>query len=649
MSLPFQDPAWVFLTLFGIVLLAPLAAERARVPGIIGLILAGTLVGPGGFGIIERDGAVGVLGGVGLLYLMFLAALELDLDGFRERPRDSLVYGGLTTVIPMVLVTGTCLAMGFSLLGSLLIASALTSHTPISLPIIQRFGLGRNPAVTTTMGATLICVVAALLILAVVAAVPNGDAGRPLFWVGLTASLSAFLAFTAWGLPRLIRRFFSGLGQDRNVRFTFVLVVVFGLSATADLAGIEPVVGAFLAGLALNRFVPPGSVLGQRVQFLGSSLLIPLFLLSTGMLIDPAVVLADPRVAGVGLTLTAVAIIGKWLPTLPTAKLLGYDAAQRGVMFSLSVGQAAGAIAAIIVGREVGLLDDVAVNAGVLVMLGTCVVAPLVAARVAPRVVVPGRRTKRLGETVVVPVANPRSAASLVRLAALVAGPDSGAVVPVNILAFDAPLEVLDEHREITRQAEQVALAAGADARSQVRIDASPTAGVLHALVENDATCLLLGWKGYANAREHFFGSVIDTILSRAPVPVLVCRTGTDPAIERIVLSVAASDITPGGLRGFEIAAQAVRRIARQADVPLLLVSEVREDRLPPLFASLKKVEIVHDRRPPPEALVERAGAGDVIVVGAPPAQASLGHNAERLAHALPDRTIIAVVPRLEG
>jgi Kef-type K+ transport system membrane component KefB len=645
LGLPFNDPATVFLVLAAVILLAPITAERARVPGIIGLILAGMLIGPNVAGLVERDGAIALLGGVGLLYLMFLGGLDLDLEGFAARPHDSVLFGVVTFVVPMAALTGVGMALGLPLLAALLIASAFTSHTPVSYPIIQRFGLVRNQAVTATLGATLIAVIAALLVLAVVAAVHQGEAGV-LFWFRLIGSLIAFAVFTVFGLPRITRLFFAGLGQDRNVRFTFVLVVVFGVSALAGVAGIEPIVGAFMAGLALNRFITPGSVLMERVQFLGSSLLVPLFLIATGMLVDPAVVVADVAVIQAGAALTVGAILAKLFSAWSVGLVLGYDGAERGVMFSLSVGQAAGALAAVTVAANIGLIDQGMVNASIMVILGATLAAALSGTRYAARVEQPAPRDRRLGETIVVPVANPRSASALVKMAALIAGPDSGEVVPVNVLGFDASQEQVDEHRKITTEAETTALANGAEARAVVRIDSSATAGVLHTVVEGGGTALLIGWKGFANARENFFGGVIDAILDASPVPVFVCRPGADTEVKRIVLSLTRADLTPAGVRGLELAGQVTERMSRQAEVPVLVVTEEDDPRIAEALGELRKVEQIHDERKPTIALREHARPGDVVVVGTPPSRAGLGQNAARLARAIPERTILAVVPR---
>lgn len=646
LQLPLTDPAFVFVVLFAVILVAPLLAERAGAPGIIGLILAGVVIGPNATGVLERAGPIEVLGGLGLLYLMFMAGLDMDLDGFQRYRRDSIIFGVATFVVPMAGNTAAGMLLGLQLPAALLIASALTSHTLVSYPVVQRLGLARNRAVTATLGATLLSTVAALLVLAVLAAAHSGDIG-PIFWVVFPASLAGLLAATLWGLPRLTRWFFAGLGQDRGVRFTFVLMAVFGVSALADLAGIEAIVGAFLAGLALNRFVPEGSVLMDRLEFLGSTFLIPLFLVFTGMLINPALVVTDLQALLLGAGLTGAALGFKWLAVWPAARLLGFERAERGVMFGLSGAQAAGALAAAIVGVETGLIGEDVVNAVVLVMLVTCLAASHVTGRAAPKVSRTEQRPVTLGQAVVVPVANPHTAAPLVQIAALVAGPDSGSVLPVNILGFDASRAQVAEHKEITTQAEQVALRNGAEARALVRIDASPTAGVLHTVVEGGGTSVLLGWKGYANARENFFGGVIDAILARSPVPVLVCRPGIDPDVRRVVLSLTLGDLDLAGAPGLELAADVASRIARQADVPLLLVTEADDRRLPAMFETVRKVEIVCDERKPTIALRQHTDVGDVVVIATPPTRAGLGQNASRLARAVPDRTVVATVPRL--
>ena len=643
--LPVTHPALVFAVLFAVVLVAPLAAERLHMPGLIGLILAGVVIGPHALGLLEREGVIALLGDAGLLYLMFLAGLGLDLEGFAERRRDSAWLGAATFTLPMVVNTLVCLLLGFSLLASLLLASAVTSHTLVHYPLVRRLGLSRHRAVTATLGATLPANVGALLVLAVVAAAHRAAPGAwP--WVAIAGALLLLGAVTVYLLPRLTRWFFTNLGQDRNTRLIYVLLAMFGVAALAQISGIEAIVGAFLAGLALNRYVPDGSVLMERINTLGNVLLVPVFLVSTGMLVDPVGLATSPGGLAVGLALTASALAAKALAAVAAGVPLGFGRQEIAVLFSLSGAQAAGAIAAAVVALNIGLVDQQAVNAIVVVMLGTLLVTALVAERAAPLIPRPGRRPGRLGDKLVVPVANPDSAQPLMRLASLLVSRENGEVIPVNIVPFEATPDEIDERRLLTDKAEQIALGYGAEATSMVRVDHSPTAGVLHSIVETHATGVLLGWKGFASMREHFFGGVIDTVLPRLPVPALVCRIGHEAVTRRVVLSLTRGDLGPAGVASRELALDVANRLARSSHAPLVALSEVEDPLLDTWLAAGRVHEVSIDPRRAAVAIGAHTRPGDVIIIAASPVQAALGHNAERVASAVPERTLIVAVPR---
>lgn len=645
-TLPLEQPAFVFAVLFLAVLVAPLLAERARAPAMIGLLLAGTALGPTGSGILERSGVVESLGGVGLLYLMFVSGLDLDLEGFEEDRADSVVFGALTFAVPTLVVIPVALAFDLSPAAAVMLAAAFASHTLLTFPIAQRFGIVRNRAITATLGATLISTVVALLMLAVAAA---AGAGRtdPAFWIGFPLGLAAFVFVTLRGLPRVTRWVFRGAGQGRAVRLTFLLAAMFTVSAAADLLGIEPIVGAFLAGLAVNRFVGEGTLVRERLEVLGSALFIPLFLIATGMLIDPLAVVTDRRILAMGGAFTAATAGSKWIAAWLAARRLGFGRDELGMMFSLTTGQAAGALAAVIVAADLDLVGQPVVDATVLVILVTALVAALTGQRFAPRVPLPQLRTGGLGHRVVVPVANPHTAGDLVALAGLIAGPDHGSVVAVNVLDHDAPREELLEHRAVTAGAERAALRVGAEADSLVRIDANPTTGVIHTVAEHGGTSILVGWKGFTSRREAFFGSVIDAIIARASVPVLVAHPGTDPDVRRVVLSLTRHELSRLGERTLELAIDVAVRFATQAEVALLVVTqdpaEALRAHLPP--DGVVETEVSQDERAQPIALRDLTGPGDLVVTGVPPTRGRLGHRAIRVGRAIPDRTLIVVVP----
>lgn len=649
--LPLTDPGAVFAVLLLAVLLGPLAAERVRLPSIVGLVAVGMVLGPNVLGVLGANAFIETLGYVGLLYLMFQGGLDLDLDGFARQRRDAVVFGAVTFLVPMLLASGVAYALGFSGAAAVILASAFASHTLLSYPTVARLDLRRNRAVTASLGATLLANVAALLVLAVAAATVRGGSDLA-SWLGFGTGLAIYVAVVLGVVPRVTRWFFTGLGQDRQVRLTYLLSGMGVAAVAAGLIGIEPIVGAFLVGLAFNRFVPTGTVIAGRVQLLGDSVFVPAFLISTGMVLDPVQVVTDPRTIGLAVVFTATAIGGKWVAAEVSGRLLGVTASERGLMFSLSVGQAAGTLAAVTVAQELFLIDRAVVNAVVVVILVSALVAGSTADRHAPRVDPGSGGQLTLGSRVVVPVANPSTVGSLVRVAGQIAGADAGAVVAVNVLPLDAEPARLREHRQLAAAAERVALAAGSEVATSVRIDASPSGGVLHTVVEQAGSCLVMGWKGYANAREGLFGSIIDETVSRCPVPVLVCRPGDDDRTRRVVLVVTRAAHAGGGVAGTTLALEVARRVARQADARVVLVTDLRDAdlraHLEPAGVDLGRLEVRHL-----EAAVGQLGTviepGDVVVTGLPAETSRLGRGARRLARAAPGRTVIVAVPSGSG
>jgi Kef-type K+ transport system membrane component KefB len=633
-ELPLHDAGWIFAVITAAILVAPALARRLRLPEIIVVVLLGFAVGPTGLGLLERDGVVEVLGTVGLLYLMFVAGLELDLDDFIANRRDSIGFGALTFVVPMILGTTSALALGYDVLPAVLLASCWASHTLVAYPAFQRAGTFGNRAVATTVGATIITDTAALLVLAVVARASQGSL-TPVFWITLLPSMAVVTFAAVAGLPRLARWFFSGAGQDRNLRFLFVMVALFVTASVAELIGIEAIVGAFLAGLALNRSVPNGGALMERIDFLGSSLFIPLFLLATGMLIDVAVLL-DPRTLLVGAVFTVVAMAGKLIAAVAAGKLFGYRGVEIGAMFALSNAQAAATLAAIVVGLNVGLIDTDTVNAVIMVILATCLVASTLATRYAVLLPKPVR-ARDFGEVVVVPLANPRSAPRLMRLASAFARSDGGIVVPVLVSPSESDAALLDQLRELDRDMIEVAQSAGAEARSVLRIDASAELGISHTVVEQRASLLVLGWKGATASRGARFGGIIDGVLARTSVPTLVTHEGDAP-IERVLVVVDESVMTERGIGPLQLALDTARYVRADlgGQVDIEVIGNVDDARVAALVrAELGRTMLVDERR---RSIVvkDRARSTDVVILPTIGDELHLRGVAQRVLRAVP-------------
>lgn len=643
LRLPFDEPASFFVVVFLAILAGPILARRARLPGIVGLVLVGVALGRGGAGLLERDGTVALFGGAGLLYLMFLAGLDLDRESFARERKGALVFSVATTVIPLVATTLAGMALDLDFLAAVLLASAFTSHTLVSYPTVQRFGLTESRAVVISLGGTLVCTIVALLVLAVVAAAHSGTLG-PVFWLGFVGGIALFFAAAFTGLPRLAQWFFTGLGTDRTVRFSFTLALAFGAALLADVLGIEPIVGAFVAGLALNRFVPGDALLMDRVQFLGSSLLIPIFLISTGMLIDPMELLTDPEGLLLGAALTVASVGSKVLSVYPTRAVTPLTRSEIGLMVGLTSAQAAGALAAAIVALDIGLIGVREVNAVVLVILLTCVLSVALTERFARDIPRPERSTPAIGKTIVVPIADSERATQLVEVAAAIGRRDSGIVVPLTVLNFDAaPAEVERLREELTDTAETVALGSGADLRAMVRIDVTASAGMLHTAIESGASSILLGWKGYPARSSHYFGEDTDAIITLSPVPVLVCRPA-DLHPRRVVLGLDDRDLSAVARPTTLLCAEVGQRLGHHFGVPFEVVTDQHPDRV--TVALGDDITLIADDRSPLKSLPDRTVPGDIVLGGMPATRAGLDRRASRLAKALPDRTLLMVSGR---
>ncbi len=373
-ELPLADPVLKFLIILLIILFAPLVLERFRIPPLLGLIIAGAVIGPNGFNLVLRDGSIILSGTAGLLYIMFLAGLEIDMADFRRNSWKSLVFGFYTFAIPMGL--GTLMGLyilQYNMMQSVLLASMLASHTLIAYVIISKLGLSKDPAVSITVGGTMITDTLALLVLTVIVGMHNGEEGQAL-WIRIGISLLLFALIILLIFPPLCRWFFKKY-HDNISQYIFVLVLLFFGAFFAQLAGMEAILGAFLSGLALNRLIPRTSPLMNRIEFVGNAIFIPFFLISVGMLIDYRAFFTSFETIKVGIAMIVVATFSKYAAAWLTQKTCRFSDDQRRVIFGLSNAQAAATLAAVMVGYNVGILDEAVLNGTILMILVTCTMA----------------------------------------------------------------------------------------------------------------------------------------------------------------------------------------------------------------------------------------------------------------------------------
>jgi Kef-type K+ transport system membrane component KefB/mannitol/fructose-specific phosphotransferase system IIA component (Ntr-type) len=659
--LPLADPVLIVAVAMAVFLVVPLFFERLGIPGIIGLIVAGAALGPHGLGVLERDRTIVLLGTVGLLYLMLMVGLELDLEEFARHRARSLVFGLASAAIPGSVGTGAALALGYSTPSALLVGSAFASHTLLAYPLASRLGIVRNRAVIATLGGTILTEILALVVLAVVVESRGQPAGWE-FWVRLGVPFAAYGVLVLGALPRVGRWFFRNASEGET-EFVFVLTALFTVSYLAHFGRVEPLIGALLTGLALNRLIPEQSPLMNRIRFVGNAVFIPFFLLSVGMVVD---VRALDTAGGwaLALALALLVIAAKWLAARVTQGLFGYTRDEGWVVFGLSVPHAAGTLAIVLVGFDAGLLDQAEVNGVVVMILATCLVGPWAVQRFGRRVTLAEARRPydpaSAPRRVLVPLANPATTDTLVDLALIVRGRDAAEPLRVMtvVLGEDGAVEAAVAEAEAVLS-HAVLHAAGADVPviPMTRVDTSIASGIARAVGESRTSTVVIGWDGRRSGTRAVFGTVLDQLLDRTLSQVLVAHLARPLRTTRRVAVVVPRELERHP--GFRELLRAVNTLASGVGAPaLLLPVDGEAEPLRKLHAPVRPhvsaaVEPVHGW----EALDARLGAlspDDLTVVlaarrGMPGWSARLERVPARLAAAGRGNLVVAYAADSEG
>ena len=530
------QPVQIFFIVLAIILLTPLIFNKLKIPHIIGMIIAGVVIGPYGFNVLDRDSSFAIFGQVGLLYLMFLAGLEIDMFHLRLNLRRGLRFGLLTLFIPLLLGLFTSVyLLNVDWTTAMLLGAMYASHTLLSYPVAVRYGITKSPAVLIAIVGTIIAVIGALIVIAVTV---NIHQTGHLSWLSLAwmfALMAIYCAAVLYVYPRLTRWFFKTF-NDKVTQFVYIMAMVFMSAWIAQIIGLEPVLGAFFAGLVLNRFVPAASSLMGSIEFVGNALFIPYFLISVGMMINVRVVLNVDTLAVAGIML-AVALVSKWLPALMTQKREHLSGAERGVMFGLTAAHTAVALAVVTLGNNMGMLDERVLNATVLVILITCAVAPMVTGAYAPRIKLDmlrreneddGRtpvalRRSRINNTLI-PVANARMAPELVELAALMRNDVGQHHMYALHVRSDNSAQARAESDSALAAARATAAAADIRLTELDRFDLNIATGMLNAINERDITEIIMGLHRRQRVIDSFFGSKVEQLLKATNKMVLISR-----------------------------------------------------------------------------------------------------------------------------
>ena len=506
---PITDPTLTFLVVLLIILSAPIVMGKLRIPHIIGMVLAGVLVGRYGLNILERDSSFELFGRVGLYYIMFLAALEIDMDGLRKSKARIAVFGLLTFFIPFILTYVTSIGLlGYSHETSFLLGAIMSSNTLIAYPIVGRYGLQRKPSVLYSVGGSMLALLLALICLAALEAA-LGSGGGVWFWMFFAAKLTAFVAVLLLLLPRLTRWFLRRY-SDAVMQFIFVMAMLFMSAALSEAIGLDGIVGAFLAGLILNRFIPHVSPLMNRIEFIGNAIFIPYFLIGVGMLINLRLLFHGGGILWVVLAMVFFGTVGKAAAAYVTSVLFRLPLSSGHMMFGLTSAHAAGAIAIAMVGMQTTsssgqiLVSPDVLNGIIIMILFTCIISTLITEQAAQLIIIRDKEVASENdaaaddERMLIPVKYPEYATELINLALFMRNTKlNRGLVALNVVYDDTNmLKNQEQGQQLLEQVAKQAAAADVRMQTQVRIAANIANGIKHAFQEFRASEIIIGLHG---------------------------------------------------------------------------------------------------------------------------------------------------------
>lgn len=528
------NPLMQFLLILIIILLVPILFDKLKAPALLGLIIAGTLIGPKGLNIMDRDVSFDLFGTAGLLFIMFLAGLDTNITEFKRNSKKSSVFGILTFLLPFGMsALVSYFFFGLPIVPSVLIGAMIAPHTPITYPIVTKFNIQKDPAVSVALGGTLITNIISFIIIIVVVGMSGGKINSE-FWIRLSVSSLIFAGIIAFVFPLVTRWFFKRF-QDNVLQFIFVLVMMFMGAFIAELAHIEKIIGTLFAGITLNRLIPRTSPLMNRINFVANSIFIPFFLIGVGMLVDPRAFVQDIPTIKVAVLLTAVAIFSKYLAAWLTQKALGMSKDQGNVLNGLSSAQAASTLAVVMVGYELGLLDDAILNGSLIMILISCTTSALYTQAGARNIAAAeagqaAENTQKLYETenderILISVSNKQTVEELVNLSTLVKTQSArNGIYALNIINSNHS-DVTDDKnaQQLLELANDVAAATDNRINPLIRYDVNIVNGITNVIKENRITDLVLGiYKGISKS---FIGNLNEGILQKSNVTTLVYQS----------------------------------------------------------------------------------------------------------------------------
>ncbi len=576
--LPITSPTLIFFVVLFIILIAPIVMGKLRIPHIIGMVLAGIVIGPYGLNILERDSSFELFGRVGLLYIMFLAGIEMDMEGLKKDLGKVTVFGLLTCFVPFILTYLSCVwYLDYPPLASLLLGCIMASNTLVAYPIVVRYGLQRSTVTTLSVGASMLSLLIALVVTAALVGSMSGGTGT-MFWVLFFVKFVAWCAAMTW-LIRHMTRWFLRRYSDSVMQYIFVLAVMFISAATCELIGLEGILGAFFSGLVLNRFIPNVSPLMNRIEFIGNAIFIPYFLIGVGMLINAGLLLEGGNTILVVACIGIFGTVGKAIAAFLSSFLFHRSVHEGNLMFGMTSAHAAGAIALVMVGVNLEiapgqhLLGDEALNAVVIMILFTCIISTIVT-EYASRAIVLQEKTQRKipeddgkadDEKILIPVKYPETCDTLFNLAVLMRNEKlSRGLIALNVVYDDLDASYnQQEGQRLLESIEKKAAAADVHIQTQVRLATNIANGIKHAFKEYDASEIILGQHIHDNSTRRFWGQFAQSLFNGLNRQIIIARC-TIPLNTIRVFHVAVpsrAEYEPGFYRWLERVSRMVTRL----------------------------------------------------------------------------------------
>lgn len=578
-QLPLKNPVLIFSLILFIILLSPILLKRLNIPGIIGLIISGVIIGPHGLNILAKNSAVDLFSTIGLLYIMFIAGLELDMNEFKANRNKSIVFGFFTFIIPLAIGFPVCYyLLKYNFDASFLTASMFATHTLVAYPIVSKLGISKNQAVAITVGGTILTDTAVLIILAVIMGKSQGTLNQE-FWVQLGVSLTIFSIIMFLIIPRIAKWFFRKLESEKHSHYIFVLSVVFFAAFLAEVAGVEAIIGAFVAGLALNKLIPHSSALMNRIEFIGNALFIPFFLISVGMLVDISVLFSGPMAWIIAITLSVVAILGKWMAAKMTQLVFRYSKAQGKLIFGLSGAHAAATLAVILVGYEAKILDENILNGTIILILITCIVASLATEKASKKIILETEEDPAAllqadhikNEHILIPIANIENLEKLLELSIFIK--DKKSVNPISVLSVvsnneEAELKIVNARNKLESF---VKTASAAETKINIitTIDHNAISGISRISREIMADLIIREWPAKTGFLDKLVGETVDSVLTSTEKNTFICYLNKPLVLHKRII-IAAPPLCEHEI-GFELWITKISRLSQELSIPVHL------------------------------------------------------------------------------